>query len=203
MLAVAVMMELALGNNPLAARKKKDGITLGDLFKEYLHGYAIDHCKTWKVIEECFYRYLDRWKTRPVSSIKRSDVQMLVNKLGKENGRATANRTVELLRAVINKGKQWELVDCDNPATGITKFKLKQSAALCNAESQVPAAPGVSSSHAANKVHSIALRTEPRLSDENPRKRAMIAPVSSDRVSNCRFASASNSSSKVPQAENN
>ncbi len=58
-LAVAVMMELALGNNPLAARKKKDGITLGELFKEYLHGYAIDHCKTWKVIEECFYRYLD------------------------------------------------------------------------------------------------------------------------------------------------
>lgn len=133
-LAVAVMMELALGNNPLAARKKKDGITLGDLFKEYLHGYAIEHCKTWKVIEECFYRYLDHWKTRPVSSIKRSEVQMLVNKLGKENGRATANRTVELLRAVINKGKQWELVNCDNPATGITKFKLKHRERFVYAE---------------------------------------------------------------------
>ncbi len=133
-LAVAVMMELALGNNPLAARKKKDGITLGDLFKEYLHGYAIDHCKTWKVIEECFYRYLDHWKTRPVSSIKRSEVQMLVNKLGKENGRATANRTVELLRAVINKGKQWELINCDSPATGITKFKLKHRERFVYAE---------------------------------------------------------------------
>jgi hypothetical protein len=49
------------------------------------------------IAEECFYRYLDDWKTRPVSSIKRSEVQMLVDKLGKENGKATANRTVELL----------------------------------------------------------------------------------------------------------
>ncbi|MBX3151494.1 site-specific integrase [Candidatus Obscuribacterales bacterium] len=124
-LAAAVIMQITAGKDPLAAKRGTEGITLGDLFKEYLHGYAIEHCKTWKVIEECFYRYLDHWKTRPVSSIKRSEVQLLVNKLGKENGRATANRTVELLRAVINKGKQWELVDCENPATGITKFKLK------------------------------------------------------------------------------
>ncbi len=124
-LAAAVIMQITAGKDPLAAKRGTEGITLGDLFKEYLHGYAVEHCKTWKVIEECFYRYLDHWKTRPVSSIKRSEVQLLVNKLGKENGRATANRTVELLRAVINKGKQWELVDCENPATGISKFKLK------------------------------------------------------------------------------
>jgi len=133
-LAAAVMMQLTMGTNPLAARRAKHGITLGDLFKEYLHGYAIDHCKTWKVIEECFYRYLDLWKTRPVDSIKRSEVQMLVNKLGKENGRATANRTVELLRAIINKGKQWSLVEGDNPATGITKFKLKHRERFVYAE---------------------------------------------------------------------
>ena len=124
-LAAAVIMELTLGTNPLAARRTTSGITLGELFKEYLHGHAIDHCKTWKVIEECFYRYLDDWRTRPVQSIKRSEVQMLANKLSRENGRATANRTVELLRAIINKGKLWSLVEGDNPATGITKFKLK------------------------------------------------------------------------------
>jgi len=124
-LAAAVIMQLTAGKDPLAGKRGSQGLTLGELFNEYLHGYAIDHCKTWKIIEECFYRYLDDWKTRPVSSIKRSEVQMLVNKLGKENGKATANRTVELLRAIINKGKQWSLVEGDNPATGITKFKLK------------------------------------------------------------------------------
>lgn len=133
-LAAAVIMQITAGKDPLAAKRGFKGITLGDLFKEYLHGYAIEHCKTWKVMEECFYRYLDDWKTRPVSSIKRSEVQMLVNKLGKENGRATANRTVELLRAIINKGKQWELIECDNPATGITKFKLKHRERFVYAE---------------------------------------------------------------------
>ena len=124
-LAAAVIMQLTLGTNPVAARRVTTGITLGDLFKEYLDRYAIDHCKTWKVMEECFYRYLGHWKARPVTSLSRAEVQMLVNKLGRENGRATANRTVELLRAIINKGRQWSLVEGDNPATGITKFKLK------------------------------------------------------------------------------
>ena len=45
--------------------------------------------------------------------------------MGRENGKRTANRTLELLRAIINKGKQWSLVEGDNPATGVTKFKLK------------------------------------------------------------------------------
>lgn len=133
-LAAAVIIQITAGKDPLAAKRGTQGITLGDLFKEYLHGYAIEHCKTWKVIEECFYRYLDDWRTRPVSSIKRSEVQMLVNKLGKENGKTTANRTLELLRAVINKGKQWELVACDNPATGISKFKLKHRERFVYAE---------------------------------------------------------------------
>lgn len=133
-LAAAVIIQITAGKDPLAAKRGTQGITLGDLFKEYLHGYAIEHCKTWKVIEECFYRYLDDWKTRPVSSIKRSEVQQLVNKLGKENGRTTANRTLELLRAVINKGKQWEFVKCDNPATGISKFKLKHRERFVYAE---------------------------------------------------------------------
>lgn len=124
-LAAAVIMHLIAGKDPMTGRRATKGITLGELFKEYLHGYAIDHTKTWKVMEECFYRYLNDWKDRPVSSIKRSEVQMLVNKMGRENGKTTANRTLELLRAIINKGKQWSLVEGENPATGITKFKLK------------------------------------------------------------------------------
>ncbi len=124
-LAAAVIMHLIAGKDPMAGRRATKGLTLGELFNEYLHGYAIDHTKTWKVMEECFHRYLSDWKNRPVSSITRSEVQLLVNKMGRDNGKTTANRTLELLRAVINKGKQWSLVDGENPATGVAKFKLK------------------------------------------------------------------------------
>jgi integrase len=124
-LASSVLIQITLGKNPLSSRRTTGGITLGEMFKEYLHGYAVDHTKTSKQIEQCFYRYLDHWKNRTVSSIKRSDIQLLMNKLGQENGKTTANRTFELLRAIINKGKQWGLYEGENPAIGITKFKLK------------------------------------------------------------------------------
>jgi integrase len=125
-LSLAVISQLQAGISPQDLRRQfVDGITLGELFVEYLDKYAIEHCKTWKVMEECFHRYLGDWKKRQIGSIKRSDVQLLVNKLGNERGRATANRTLELIRAIINKGKQWSLVKGDNPATGVTKFKLK------------------------------------------------------------------------------
>lgn len=125
-LALAVLTQLATGQTSQEVRKKKiDQITLGQLFTEYLDKYAIDHTKTWKVMEECFYRYLSEWKNTPVGTIKKGDVQLLINKLGKERGKTTANRTLELLRAIINKGKEWSLVTGDNPAAGIAKYKLK------------------------------------------------------------------------------
>jgi hypothetical protein len=124
-LAAAVLVQLAAGNNPLHSKRSASNMSLGALFKEYIEAYAKDHTKTWKVMEECFNRYLSHWKSRPINSIKRSDVQLLINKLGKENGNTTSNRTLELLRAVINKGKHWSLITCENPATGISKFKLK------------------------------------------------------------------------------
>ena len=125
-LAQCVMTQMATGHAPQEIRKKTiDHITLGDLFREYLDKYAMEHTKTWKVMEDCFYRYLSDWKSTPVGAIKKGDVQLLVNKLGKENGKTTANRTLELLRAVINKGKEWSLVSGDNPASGIAKYKLK------------------------------------------------------------------------------
>jgi integrase len=98
---------------------------LGELFDEYIDKYAIEHTKTWKVMQECFGRYLSHWKNRPVDEISRAEVQLLINKLGKDNGKTTANRTLELLRAVINKGRTWSLVSVENPAIGVSKFRLR------------------------------------------------------------------------------
>lgn len=125
-LAGAVLAQIAAGDKPREIKRRKGNeITLGELFHEYIDKYAVEHTKTWKVMQECFDRYLSHWKSLPISDISHGDVQLLVNKLGKQSGKTTANRTLELLRAVVNKGKNWSLVDCENPATGISKFKLK------------------------------------------------------------------------------
>lgn len=125
-LAVAVLAQIGSGNSPGADRKANSKqITLGELFREYIDRYAMEHTKTWKIMEESFDRYLKDLQNTPVASIKRTDVQALVNKIGKENGTTTANRTLQLLRAVINKGIEFELIDTANPASKIRRFKEK------------------------------------------------------------------------------
>lgn len=125
-LAQAVLSQLSAGEKPRQIKRRQTNeITLEELFREYIDKYAVEHTKTWKIMEECFDRYLSEWKKRPVIEITRADVQQLVNKLGKERGKTTANRTLELLRSVINKGKFWSLVEGENPAAGVSKFKLQ------------------------------------------------------------------------------
>jgi len=106
-------------------RNTRDQLTLGDLFETYMEHYAKHHTKTWKETNACFERYLSKWRRRPVKDITRSEVQLLVNRLGQDVGHTTANRVMELVRAIINKGRLWKLITIDNPATGISKFKLK------------------------------------------------------------------------------
>jgi hypothetical protein len=121
-----VLGELSSSRDPgQRIRHGRDEPTLGEMFSEYLENHAKEHTKTWKVMEESFHRYLSSWKNRKLSSIKKTDVQMLVNQIGREHGHTTANRTLELLRAVINKGIQWGMFKLANPTAGVQKFKLK------------------------------------------------------------------------------
>jgi integrase len=114
------------GEDPTQAKKELSQVpTLGVAFTTYIEQYAKSHCKTWEVMIYCFKRYLDHWKNKKLDSITRSDVQSLVNRLGRENGRATANRTYELFRAVVNRSKSLEIYSGENPADGVAKFKLQ------------------------------------------------------------------------------
>jgi integrase len=121
------MLQLAAVEKPKQIKRKEEvkEITLGKLFDEYIDKYAMEHTKTWKEMQECFERYLSEWKDQPITEISRGDVQMLISKLGKQKGHTTANRTLELLRAAINRGKLWSLVMGENPAIGVSKFRLK------------------------------------------------------------------------------
>ena len=99
--------------------------TLGEVFEQYLTCYAKEHCKTWKGMEYSFNLYLKDFRHRRVNSINKQEVQKLHSEIGKKSGHTTANRAIELLKAIINKGITWGLADCKNPCIGITKFKLK------------------------------------------------------------------------------
>lgn len=136
------------GDNP--NDRKRDAraeLTLGVLFDEYLTRYAIPHGKkTVQDMRDNFKRYLGEvadvepkkhgkkrvkpegavnWQNRKLSAITRLDVQKLHSDLGVHSGNATANRTLELLRAILNKGMTWGMFKGDNPCEGVTKFSLR------------------------------------------------------------------------------
>ncbi|MDP2247968.1 MAG: site-specific integrase, partial [Nitrosomonadales bacterium] len=136
------------GDNPNA--RKREGraeLTLGSLFDEYLIRYAIPHGKkTIQDMKDNFARYLGEvpdvepkkhgkkrgkplgaanWQNRKLSAITRLDVQKLHSDLGVHSGNATANRTLELLRAIFNKGISWGMFKGGNPCEGVTKFSLQ------------------------------------------------------------------------------
>jgi integrase len=118
--------QLSCGVDPQDERRqKREELNLGELFALYLNDYAKHHCKRWKESEYFFKRYLSHLANRRISSITHIEVQRLHSRLGTDSGHTTANRAIEHLKAIINKGKKWKLVDCDNPCCGIEKYKLK------------------------------------------------------------------------------
>src|SRR5208283_5623129 len=81
-----VLGELSSGKDPgQGIRHGREEPTLGQMFSYYMENYAKEHTKTWKVMEECFYRYLSDWRNRKLSSIRKSEVQALINQLGKDS----------------------------------------------------------------------------------------------------------------------
>ncbi len=119
--------EIATGASPNeASRILKGEQTLRELFDEYLERHVIPHGKkTVNDMQDNFRRYLSHWEKRKLSAITRDEVQRLHARLSKEKGPTTANRTLELLRAIYNKGISWGSYRKQNPATGIEKFKLQ------------------------------------------------------------------------------
>ena len=118
--------QLSNGTDPLdEKREQREEPSLQEVFRLYIEDYAKHHCKTWKEMADLFKRYLAHLGCRRISSITHMEVQRLHSRLGTDSGQTTANRAIELLKAVINKGKKWGLFAGDNPCCGIEKYKLK------------------------------------------------------------------------------
>lgn len=100
-------------------------ITLRELFDTYMRLHGRPHCRSWRNLERCFESYLSHWAERDASSIRKIEVHELHARLGETVGKTTANRVVQLLRPLYNKGLEWELLASKNPAIGIKMFELQ------------------------------------------------------------------------------
>lgn len=111
------------GLNPNDEKKKrKSELTFGELFEQYMERYSKKEKRSWQYDEREVNKYLPHWLKRKVSSISNSDVRELHEKMGAENGIYQANRILERIRAIYNKGIEWGL-DIANPTQGIKKYK--------------------------------------------------------------------------------
>lgn len=100
-------------------------IPLADLYEQYMEIHVKQRCKTWRNFQSIYENYLIHWSSKPVADITRYDVETLMADLAERVGKTTANRVIQMLRAMINKGIEWDLVNCKNPVKNLPIYKLK------------------------------------------------------------------------------
>ena len=123
--ALEVSAAFARGEDPAAERiEERREATFGDLADAYIERHAKPHKRSWKSDEQMLATYLKSWRTRRLSTIRREDVAQLHDRLGRENGRYTANRVVALVRTMFALAADWGyLRGGENPATRIKLFE--------------------------------------------------------------------------------
>jgi integrase len=121
--ALDVLSDLSQGINvAVEYRRERGEPTVADLFAHWLDAHAKLHKKTWQEDQRQYDKFLARWKNRRLSEVRRSDVQSLHARIGRDNGHYAANRVLALVRAMFNRA-----VDLGhtgpNPTKGIKKFR--------------------------------------------------------------------------------
>ncbi|HEX2858763.1 MAG TPA: tyrosine-type recombinase/integrase [Alphaproteobacteria bacterium] len=117
--------QIAVGVNPqVEKRKLKAEMTFGQLFELYMKRYSKPHKRSWQYDEREVNKFLSHWFNRRISMITADEVHRLHSQIGSENGLYQANRLLERLRAILNKGMEWGW-EGPNPAAKVKKFKEK------------------------------------------------------------------------------
>ena len=124
-LALKAKSEVAQGINPNCKRQKlRQEISFKELFHEYMERYSKKYKRSWIYDEREVNKFLSHWFQRKISTINKQDIQTLHEKIKEENGLYQANRILERIRAIYNKGIEWGW-EGRNPAAGVKKFKEK------------------------------------------------------------------------------
>nr|MBA3916059.1 tyrosine-type recombinase/integrase [Terriglobales bacterium] len=117
---------IARGENPARDKRSvRDENTLAELFDKYLEDHLKPKRKQWASTKALFDLHLKNWRLRKISEIRRTDVIGLHTRIGTNSGKHTANRVVELLRALFNRAIAWEWNGL-NPAAKVEAFPERE-----------------------------------------------------------------------------
>lgn len=100
----------------------KGRLTIKQLFQRYYEDHVVVRCRSKDAIRENFVRYFATLKDRHAESLTPYDVQSWHNSIATKIGRATANRCLQLLKALLNFGIKWQIIDSRNPTAAVKKF---------------------------------------------------------------------------------
>jgi integrase len=129
--ALARLGEIALGRNPAAERRARaergtaaTPKTLADLWELYLQRHSKPRLKSSAANEWRWRKHLGpELGNRRLASLHRGDVEDFVVRIKETSGPAEANNCGVLLRSMLGKAVEWELLTA-NPARGVTRFRI-------------------------------------------------------------------------------
>ncbi len=108
---------------PSPFEKPRASLTFMELVDDYIQRHLLSHAKRPEKAEKgvrwCVDAYLAAWKTKKLAAISRHDVTSLHADLSAERGNTTANRVVQLLRALFNHAIDTDAFTGINPAVRI------------------------------------------------------------------------------------
>lgn len=104
------------------ADRQKQQLTFEELFAEYIERHAMKSRKSTEEMIKNFQRWLLPLAKKRLEVIAPDDANQLHNRIARERGKYSANRAVQLARAVFNKGIDWGRFDGKNPFSKISMY---------------------------------------------------------------------------------
>lgn len=112
------------GKNPF--ERPRGELTLAQLLEDYIDRQLRAKAKRPEIAEAnarwMFSKYLAGWRQQKLNMVRRKDVVDLHGEIGKKYGHHTANRIIQLLRAMFYFAEDAELSSTANPARKIKLF---------------------------------------------------------------------------------
>ena len=96
-----------------------------DLFAWWLEDCAKARRKSWREDQDVFRRYLSPIAPLALSKLAKADLRRLHAELGANVGQRTANKALELVRAVINAGIRHDKYHGANPTLAVEMFEMQ------------------------------------------------------------------------------
>lgn len=125
--AKQILIDIRSGINPheVARMNKANDITFHELFQRYMNEYSKPQKISWKYDEREINKFLPHWFKRKISTIQKSEIIDLLQKIAKNNGTYQSNRILERISSMFNRAiDKWDWTGI-NPAQGIKKYPEK------------------------------------------------------------------------------